>query len=318
MAGRRFGCGPARLLVLSVLCGAFAVFSTIAAAQQTILSGNVIDEVTGQPIVGAEVTVLRDTETLGSGPTDPNGRYNLSFRVDSSSGANLALRVDRPGYSPRQLGFQLVDGQPFDAPGEIGMLAEALSPCRSNLRHTIIIGNFRSPVGEELQELTERITDALQFDLIIRLQQNRLDPALQPVFAPCSGARPAVLQHSKRLVRALHADSLVYGDVTSTAAPFTVKTLITDAYDLFQMPQAHLNDAVDLNDPTSATMSNAVHAAILASLAAGLARTDTSQCAEVISILNTIEQLVSSPPQTLETLRQECIPHLENSQLLLN
>lgn len=306
------------LVVLGVLCGALAVFSTTAESQQTILSGNVVDEVTGRPIVGAEVTVLRDTEVLGSGPSDPNGRYNLSFRVDGSSDGNLALRVDRPGYSPRQLTFQLVDGQPFDAPKEIGMLAEALSPCRSNLRHTIIIGNFRSPVGAELQELTERITDALQFDLIIRLQQNRLDPALQPVFAPCSGARPAVLQHSKRLVQALRADSLVYGDVTSTATPFTVKTLITDAYDLFQMPQAHQNDAVDLNDPTSAVMSNAVHAAILASLAVGIAQVDTSRCPDVISILNIIEQLVSSPSQRLETLRQNCTPHLANNQLLLN
>jgi hypothetical protein len=299
------------LLMLVAMCGVAGP----AEAQQTILAGLVSDDVTGRPIVGAEITVIHDAAVLGQGRTDPNGNYKVIFRRPSGV-VTLAVRVDHEGYASRQVEFQSEDGRPFNPPPEIGLLSQALASCRGTGRHTIIIGNFRSPVGVEISALTDRIADGLRFDLSTRLQQNWIDPGLQPVIAPCTGARPEVPELGKRLAGALSADALVYGYVANTAAPFRVSTSVSDAYGLLPPTTTAHNPDVDLDDPVKTKMSDEAHAAILASLAGGIYKGDFTNCRQVVAILNAIEQLVSNPPSAVRSLRDQCTPHLQNSELL--
>ncbi len=318
MAGQAWSCALAdiRLAVVLVIFGMFAALPIRAEAQQMILAGRVTDAGSGKPLVGTQVTLMLNVDILGRSRTDRDGRYTLSFqRLPGVN--NLAVAVDEPGYVPVQIQFQSADGRLVDPPPTIDLLAQSLAPCLGGKQRTVIVGNFRSPLGSDFAELPDRIAEALRFDLNTRLQQNWIDPSLQPVFAPCNGARPQLPELGTNLATALNADALVYGYVASAVPPFKVSTSVSDANG-FVPPTTIAHDDVDLNDPERTRMSVEAHAAILASLAGGIFNKKTENCPQVISVLNVIEQLVSNPPAAVATLRARCNPHLRNTELLSN
>lgn len=89
---------PIRILFLSVL----AVWWVHSDAQttQSLISGRIMDSITGLPVGGAEVRYVNETVQIeGSGRADQSGRYELPLL----SPGEYRLRVNAVSYQPQEL-----------------------------------------------------------------------------------------------------------------------------------------------------------------------------------------------------------------------
>lgn len=59
------------------------------------VAGTVVDDATGRPIAGAEISVVGRTESARSAT---NGNFSMRIKVDPSEAENVRLQVNKPGY----------------------------------------------------------------------------------------------------------------------------------------------------------------------------------------------------------------------------
>lgn len=59
------------------------------------VAGTVVDDATGRPIAGAEISVVGRTESARSAT---NGNFSMRIKVDPDDAENVRLQVNKPGY----------------------------------------------------------------------------------------------------------------------------------------------------------------------------------------------------------------------------
>lgn len=297
------------------LAGAWLGWSEPAAAD-SVLAGTVTDAVTGQPVAGAEVGVEYSGAALGSGTSDIDGVYRVPFTVPPAapSPATMTAAARSPGHEVNRTNFQVTGGAPLAGAHDIALYPLGITACRSQTRHSVIVGHFLPPPQESFPDLPMRVARSLDFALNTRLQAARLAIELQPSFEPCEAAAPRSPRLGANFAKALRADAFVGGEVTDAPSRFTVTTYVSDAYDVFPSPAVTTSRSVDLGNPSGAAIAGETYTAVLAAIAAGLARQD--DCVSAIAVIAVAEQMASDVPPFLATLRRQCESRLPNGGLL--
>lgn len=278
-----------------------------AASLDVIVVGELSDATTGQPIVGAPTEVRFGDATVGSALSDERGRFRIPATLPGSSNLYVAqLAVAHPDYAAKTVEFQVVNKEPARDSYALELFPRRLTPClpERDAAHLVVVGHFRSPLGEDIADLSERLAEAMQFDLLNQLQRVRLATPLQPVFAPCTDARPRQLTHGKTLARALRADALVHGNVSREEDRFHVSTHVSDAYADAPTPATATSRDVDLANPAIASMNPETHVAVLAAVAAGFL--DDRDCGSALAVASAAERLAGQPPAFAAEVRRRC------------
>ena len=89
-----------RILLKHLLLQAALLLTTVAAYAQKEIKGRVVDAITGDPLIGASVTVKNDTQGAA---TDLDGKFSLSVQKNFP----LTLHFDYVGY--RDLDVEVYD-----------------------------------------------------------------------------------------------------------------------------------------------------------------------------------------------------------------
>lgn len=300
---------------LSILAAAGCWLPSVAAAD-SILAGTVTDAVTRLPVAAAEVQVEYAGRVLGVGSTDIDGHYSVPFAVPEAAPEVATMIVSARSHSHdlSRSSFQVSDGAPIGDAHDIALFPAGVAACRSQTSHSVIVGHFLPPTGGSVSDLSTRVARSLDFALTTRLQTLHLDRALQPSFEPCDAAKPRTPRFGADYARALRADAFVLGDIAEAPPHFTVRTYVSDAHDLLNQPVVASSESVDLDNPSGAEMAGETHAAVLASVAAGLA--GNGDCVTAISVLAVAEQMAETVPGYVTELRRHCEGALPNTGLL--
>lgn len=293
--------------VLCIL--AIACLSSRAAALDVIVVGDLTDATTGQPIVGAPVEVRFSALPVGRALSDERGRFRVPATLPDGSNLYVAqLAIDHPDYAAKTEEIQVVNKEPTRDSYALTLFPRVLAPClpqRGHGTHLVVVGHFRSPIGENIGDLSDRLAEAMQFDLLNHLQRAHVPTNLQPIFAPCTEAKPRAISQGKTLAQALRADALVHGNVSREQNSFHVSTHVSDAHNPAAAPVTATSRDVDLNNPNIASMNPDTHVAVLAAVAAGLL--ENRDCVGALAVASAAERLAGQPPPFVAGVRQRCV-----------
>ena len=301
----------AAVVIVALICGA------PQAKAQRIVAGTVTDALTGTPIPDAVVTVKYLDQELGKGTTDGEGHYRVPFGVPpptSNQGpVSISLSLSDGLHKDRIVSLQVVNGHAVQPTNDVALLIPAIASCPSKSKHSVIVGHFLPPVDHDYLELSEHVATAMDYSLNMELQKVHLDKSLQPDFEPCNEAKLKNAKLGKKFARAVKADAFVSGNVSS-GPPYTVTTEVTDAFELFDRPESTISQNVDIDEPTTATLKPETHAAVLGSVAAGLATNE--DCENSLAVVSVAKRIVKDIPNYLLELQQGCQAKLPNNGLL--
>jgi hypothetical protein len=303
-------CCAWHLIISLILC---SVSMVIPALADSFVGGRIIDAITQQPIGGADVYVEYSSQRIGVGKSDIDGLYRVSFTLPSTmpTVAFATVTASAGGHAANASNLQITDGR-SDAAVNLELYPSGLLECRSQSEHSVIIGNFLppSPAGA-LSDLSRRIAKSLEFALRTRLQAGHLTLAKQPSFEPCEAAKPATTKMGAEYAKALRADAFVDGDVAlnNRLPGYFVNFYVSDAYDFFPDPQIAANRNLDLNAPSGVSVSDETHVAVLASIAAGLAK--KNDCVTAIQVISVAERLMEA--QIIDELRIDYLARLRTA-----
>lgn len=303
-------------------CALWWIFLAVPAAGQTLLNGQVADAVTKAPIPGATVRLVKGDQELGSASSDTNGRFLLSCELPrADQPQNFTLALEHPEFLKISLTVQTVGGKFTQDAYGVQLLPRELLHCRPEKGHCVVIGYFTPPMETAYTDLSRRIADALNFDLLTRLQKFHLQSNLQPVFWACEEAKPRALTHGKYFAQALKADVFIWGNVKKAATGVDIRTVVSDSYGLFELPLSSINQNVDLNDPLAAQLHPETHAAVVAALAAGYEKEE--RFAQGIEATLLADKLLADaktkPPELIDEIKKirgRCQARLPHQQLL--
>ncbi len=298
-----------RLLTLA----AFGLIVTPALAD-TLLSGRVTDAITGQAVGGTEVQVEYSGQILGYGTADIDGLYTIPFAIPSSAPqiATMNVVARREEYDDNRGLFQTNGGNVVGAPINVSIYPKGVQPCGAAGHRKVIVGHFLPPVGTEFPDLPESIRSSLDYALDAQLQSLKVAKELRPRFETCDAAKPRTPTFAADYARKLQADAFVGGIIGVEAPSFTVTTYVSDAHELFADPPRATSRNVNLLNPAVAEVSGETHAAVLAAVAAGLAKND---CVTAITVINAAANLVEPDPPYLAELRAMCEANIPNTGL---
>lgn len=303
-------------MVRRLLCAALLLPPAVLG--DSVVNGTVSDTITGEGIIGAQIDVVRSGVSIGAANSELRGAYAVPFPVsESTRDSAVTLKVNHHQYVPKTVLVQVQDGQPVSGTHTIKLLPSDVTSCINQEQHTIVVGRFRSPLGQQLDNLPERVRDALRYNLNHRLQT--VDTLqVRPNLQYCGSAADKWQNYAKKLARFLSAHAYIFGEVMQGSPPYyKVRTLVSDAYELFDQPHPIDNDNVDLAEVASAIMNHETYAAILGSLAAGLAEQD--DCESAITVINVVENDIAGRQEFayLSAIKLKCRPQLPHNGLLL-
>jgi hypothetical protein len=304
------------------LASAFAIAccwlsGVMPGAADSILAGTVTDAITLQPIAGAEVQIEYSGKVVGAGTSDIDGIYSVPFTVPPGTILTMIASARSGGHVINRSNFQMNAGTPVSATHNIRLYPIGVMDCRSQTEHSVIVGHFLPADGRNLSDLSARIARSLEFALNTRLQTVRLTLELLPSFEPCDAAKPRTARLAANFAKELRADAFVGGDISAAdgSSGFTVSIYVSDAHGLFSIPESVSNRSVDLSNPSGASIGGETHAAVLASIAAGLAGREKNDCVSAIAVLSVAERLVDVIPPYITTLRKTCESRVPNAGL---
>lgn len=281
----------------------------------TIVRGKVMDLVAEMPMVGVQVTAYKGDQLLGRASSGTDGRYQLPMNVGNSpSPQTLTLSAQRDGYVAHTINFTVTSGRTVSSAYNLVLFPTALSDCRIPGGHGVIVGYFRAPLAAGVSDLTYRISHALTYSLLTRLQQVHLKTSLQPEFWACNEAKPRSPMLGQRYANALGADAFVTGDVDTADGAYNIRTYVSDRFGIFIPPHSSINHGVDLGDPGAAELHPSTHGAILTAVAA--AYENEGRYAEGVDATVAAEQLLGSLTPALQDIRSRCQAKIENRGLL--
>ncbi len=289
---------------LASVAAVAALAATPAGALDSLLVGDLSNAATGQPVVGATLTVRFDEQTWETS-SDEQGHFSTTVTLPGNQRLYLVqLRAEHPQFASKTREIAIVDGQPEEPITRLDLFPAALAECLLQDDNLVVVGHFRPPLGEDIPDLSDRLAEALQFDLLTVMQQLHLPPALQPVFAPCRDARPRLITQGSTLARALRAHAVVHGNVSRSTGEFLVRAHVSDAYEISSAPVTTQNPAVDLENPSAAQLNPETYAAVLMAVAAGIA--NRRDCPGAATVLAAAEALGEDASALLEVMEANC------------
>ena len=287
------------------------------AFSDSVVNGIVSDTISQQRIAGAQVNAIRNGSMIGTANTSFDGGYSVLFPVPNvDQNSSITLKITHSKYLPVTRQVQISNGQPVKTTYPVSLVPADIADCYNQIEHTIIIGRFRSPIDQQIDDLPERIRDALHYNLNHRLGTvERL--RVRPNFKYCSAAEDKWSDYAKELAKFLKAHAYVFGEVIKSEDPnYKVRAFVTDAYDLFLQPYLVENDDVNLAETASAIMNVKTYVALLGSVAAGLAAND--DCESAITVVNVAETELgdTSEFEFLSSIKTRCMSQLPHNGLL--
>ena len=299
----------AALGLLPLVCGpAFAV--TI------VLAGTVSDSSTGAPVSGADVVLRKGGAELGSTVTAADGQFQLPFDIVAQPQAqNLKLFVRRDGFVAASQDVVVTSGAASRKSFALGLIPQSVSGCIRSSDHAVVVGYFRPAAGSAGDpDIAGRVADALNYDLLTRMQQ-ALNQKSLPSIVACGGARPQAVVDYSRFAKVLHADAFLVGSVNDAALrKVKVDIVVVDRLDLLAAPLRVSSKDVNLDDPELARLDVAAHAAILTALVGGYEQ--ARKFAECIDFTSAAARILGPLPSALESARQRCLQQVPNRGLL--
>ncbi|MET4602867.1 hypothetical protein ABIB90_002344 [Bradyrhizobium sp. JR4.1] len=278
----------------------------------SFVGGHIFDAITKRPVAGADVYVEYSSRRIGAAKSDGDGVYRVPFVMPSTIPATAfaTITASGAGHAASTENLQIMDGS-SGAVKDLELYPIGLLECRSQAEHSVIIGNFLppSPAGT-LSDLSRRIAKSLEFSLKTRLQAVHLILDKQPSFEPCESAKPATSKLGAGYAKALKADAFVDGDVShdKRLLGYAVSFYVSDAYDFFPDPQLASNRNLELDTPSAVSVSDETHLAVLASIAAGLAK--RKDCATALQVISVGERLIEEPITSSNALRADYFAQL--------
>jgi len=269
------------------------LFLASCAQCETIALGSVIDSTTGAPVAGASVSIKQQSGgTLAEAISNEDGTFRLAFDVGDGDVQRFAVSVELSGYRTISQGISVTRGKTDRPSYSVKLLPEAIAACviQSN-RHSIVVGYIRPPSSMAGQnDLAERVRDALELDLLPRIQRNELPPERQPKITACVNARPASRDHHSDFAKSLRADAFVSGHVVPASQnQVTVEMAVADRHDRLVPPVLATSAPVDLDNARAARLGPETYAAVLIALAGGYeSGEDYAACVELVGLSESI------------------------------
>lgn len=317
---RRFSCcnQDERLLTVSLIVCGMLLLASDAAFSQTLVNGRIIEAINESPILGAVVRLYKGDKLLATAHSDSEGRYSLAFDLPSSDKPQtLTILVEHPGleFVRDSKNIQIVSGKPKPDYPSFSLFPTELIDCRTQNKHCVIVGHFSPPFSGECPELSARIAVALFYDLCTRLQQHHIQSLLQPEFIHCDEANPRAISQGKNFARALGANAFISGSVKRTEQGYDIRTIVSDAYDVFMPPYSSSSESVNLEDPAAAQLNPEIHAAILIAIAAGYELQE--RFAEGVEATIAAEAILGYLTPPMKEVRERCKSKLPHQELLI-
>jgi hypothetical protein len=286
----------------------------------TVVAGQVNDGFSGAAVAGADITVLDGSKLLGHAASDAAGLFRVVFDLEAQSGVkNLKLDVRLSGYTAITKDVVVAAGRTDQNSYQIALISADVSACRRNGMHVVVVGYFRQPIGVtgDLQ-LSDRIKDSLDYDVLARFQKLKIGPEFQPIFLACEKIEPKADVDYGNYARVLSADAFLSGRVapegTAGFQKVKVDMLIGDRYGLLNPPAHATTLNVDLDDPATTRLQEAAQVAIFTALINSYER--AAQPSECVEAANAAEQAIGKLPLLLSESRKRCAAALPNAGLI--
>lgn len=307
-----------RIELLCVVLACTAACTERTATVTTVVLGSVADAATDAPLAGVEVVARSGTETKGRAVTDPSGGFQLQFDAPAAAvPQRLTLDANLGGYRATSRAFEVDKGKPSEPNYALRLLPDAVADCIQKVKPAVVVGHFRAAQGSPDPELSERIADALRYDLLSQIQKANFVAAAQPGIFPCTAAEPKTPQRYGSLARLLGADAFVGGYVARAEPPdarVKVEMSVADGHGVLDMPLNASSPSVDLDDPRLARLAPEANAAVLTALVIGYKLSEKPQ--ECVDLVTASERVLGTLPEALSRLREECQAVLPNRGLL--
>ncbi len=291
----------------------------ITAEADTILTGKIIDAVTDAPVAGATLEIKRGNTSLSTARSDDAGRFQLPFDVGSNpSPIHLTLLAAHGEYLGESLVASVIAGDLDSDFYALSVMPKTLAGCVLKQAHRVVVGRFVAPTSGAgpLTGLSTRIKDALDYDLVTRLQKLRIELPDRPTFYECEEAQPRSGSLLANYARALHADVLLSGYVRptdNTSSKYRVDALLGDRFGVYEQPFRASSEAVDLDVPFSAELHPTTHAAVLIALAAGYE--EAGRQADCVMVTFAAQEMMGELTPEISTVRERCQRALPNAAL---
>jgi TIR domain-containing protein len=305
--------------VAAALAIAVAVFLVRPQSPATTVMGSVRDAVTGNAVANAQVEMLKGSDRLGSAISGSDGGFSLAAKVGNEPAAQtLKLTVRHEGHEPATNDVVITSGSPDRDEYAFELLPTLLVNCRRESSHLVVVGYFRPPSATADPDLSARIKDTLNYELLTHTQLAGIEQELQPLVVDCGKAQPQADTDYHGIARALKADAFLAGYVTSppsTSSPkVKVEMRIADQFGVLKPPARTSSPDVNLDDPAAAQLSPEARVAILTALVAGYEH--AGNAAECVEASNAAAGVVGALPEKLAQARERCLQSLPNRALL--
>ncbi|MGQ0801467.1 MAG: hypothetical protein ACT4NL_15320 [Pseudomarimonas sp.] len=281
-----------------------------------MIIGGVVDGATDGPLVGVLIEVKQGSQTLARGITDKAGRFRLQFDAPAAAGPRaFELSASMGDYRAASTSLVIGNGLSAESVYRFRLVANAIAACIQNKKPAVVVGHFRPAAVRPDPDLSERIADALRYDLLMQIQKAEFTSANQPAIFPCKAAKPAAPDQYAGLAKLLGADVFVSGYVTSpNPVKVKVRMSVTDGYGVMPAPLDTDSPDVDLDDPQMARLAPGAHAAVLTALAIGYRL--SMKPGECVDLIAASERMLGVLPEALILLRAQCKESLPNRGLL--
>jgi hypothetical protein len=298
----------------TVVIVAFAAPSAFA---ETIVAGTARDATTDAPVTGARVTVRRGSVVLGTTVTGAGGVFQVPFDIAVRPDAqSLKLFVNLDEYVEASQDVTVTSGRPTTASYRFALIPRAVADCIRSREHSVVVGYFRPSTSSASDpDLAARVADALSYDLLVRLQQERLARDTLPIVVACGKARPQAIGDYTNFAKVLHADAFLGGYVVESGPSLVkVQMSVADRFERLVPPLHSASKDVNLDDPAVTRLDPSAHAAILTALATGYE--SAGKFAECIEFTTAAARIVSPLPPALAETRRRCQQAVPNRGLL--
>ena len=285
------------------------------ALAETNVSGKVQDFITGQPVAGAQVNVIRAGTVLASGATGTDGVFQLLVDVPvRAEPLALNLSASKTGFEAASQQVTVTAGQASQLSFRISLLRSEARDCNPVWARTIIVGHVRPPVSATGElALTQRISEVLQYDLLAEVQRTRLPASHQPVVLPCPDARPKTLAENAYWAKALKADAFLVGTAEPVDGKFRVDLQVSALDEAPAMPVRASTPPLNLNRPESADLGAAALEPVVFALLKAYQK--EKRYAECVEFAMAAQRLLGANPRLISQ-RQACQAGLPNNGLV--
>lgn len=282
----------------------------------TNISGLVNDFITGQPVTGAQVSVNRAGTVIVSGNTAPDGTFQLLVDVPvSSEPIGLGLVVTKAGFETQSRQVIVTAGRPNQLSYRFNLRRTETRNCTPNWTRTVVVGNVRPPVSAaDNLELSQRISDVLQYILLTEAQKTQLPSAQLPMVLSCPEARPRSLMEQSYWVKALKTDVFLVGSSELLVSnKFRVDLQISAQHQELSLPTRASTPPLNLDRPKSASLGAAALEPIMLALLKAYHKEDHH--IECVEFAAAALRVLGNKPSLLSEL-QACQARLPNAGLV--